>query len=89
MEEESRGRLISHSDRSKIVDLIKEAIMSGSRLYEVCETVGISARTYERWYVDGEVTEDKRPTAERSKPSNKLTKELMEPVLNAQYHLIK
>ena len=56
--------------------------MSRSRLYEACETVGISARTYERWYVDGEVTEDKRPTAERPQPSNKLTVEEYKSVLN-------
>lgn len=44
--------------------------------------MGISARTYERWYVDGEVTEDKRPLAERPEPSNKLTVEEYKSVLN-------
>lgn len=44
--------------------------------------MGISARTYERWYVDDEVNEDKRPTAERPEPSNKLTVEEYNSVLN-------
>jgi putative transposase len=44
--------------------------------------VGISARTYERWYVGGEITVDKRPTAERPEPSNKLTPEEYKSVLN-------
>lgn len=47
-----------------------------------CDIVGISARTYERWYVNGEIKEDKRPTAERPEPSNKLTKEEYKSVLN-------
>ena len=44
--------------------------------------MGISARTYERWHLYGEVTEDKRATAERPEPSNKLTVEEYNSVLN-------
>lgn len=61
---------------------LAEAGKSGARIYEACETVGISPRTYKRWYVDGEVTEDKRPSAERPEPSNKLTTEDYKSVLN-------
>lgn len=64
------------------MELIKEARENGARLYEACATVGISARTYERWYIDGEVVQDKRPTAERPEPSNKLTEEEYKSVLN-------
>ena len=44
--------------------------------------MGISARTYERWYVDSEINDDKRPTAKRPEPSNKLTVEEYKSVLN-------
>jgi len=44
--------------------------------------VGISARTYERWQIDGKVNEDRRPTAERPEPSNKLTEQEYKSVLN-------
>ena len=62
--------------------MIKEAVISGSRLYEACKTAGIRARTYERWYIDGEVTADKRPLVERPEPSNKLTVEEYKSVLS-------
>jgi len=44
--------------------------------------VGISARTYERWYVYGKIQGDRRPTAERPDPSNKLTVEEYKSVLS-------
>lgn len=38
-----------------------------------CEVLNISARTYRRWVCNGEVIEDKRPTADRPTPINRLT----------------
>ncbi|MBC2582276.1 DDE-type integrase/transposase/recombinase, partial [Clostridium sp. DJ247] len=44
--------------------------------------VGISVRTYERWCSEGSVKKDKRPSAERPTPKNKLTDEEYQSVLN-------
>jgi putative transposase len=51
-------------------------------LIPACETAGISKRTYERWCQGGEVKEDKRKTAIRPEPKNKLSKEEYQCVLN-------
>jgi putative transposase len=60
-------------DRLKIIELVKEARASGARLIPICEELEISVRTYERWIENGEIQEDKRPTAERPSPANKLS----------------
>ncbi|WP_270301547.1 transposase [Terrisporobacter petrolearius] len=49
-----------------------EANENGARLIPACETVGISKRTYERWYRGGKILEDRRKDAIRPEPSNKL-----------------
>lgn len=66
--------------------MIKEASKNGARLIPACETVGISKRTFERWYKDGEIQEDKRKTALRPEPRNKLSKEEYQNVLNIVNH---
>jgi len=43
---------------------------------------GISKRTYERWSAEGGIQADKRPTAIRPEPMNKLTKEEYQSILN-------
>lgn len=55
------------------MSLIQEANQSGARLHIACDEVGITLRTYRRWYRDGQITADKRPDAVRPHPSNKLT----------------
>ncbi|MBU3161842.1 IS3 family transposase [Clostridium frigoris] len=70
-----RGRLISASDRIKALELINEAVHSGARLSPCCDEVGISVRTYERWSLTPESTEDKRPLVCRKPPKNKLSDE--------------
>ncbi|MBK5247475.1 MAG: IS3 family transposase [Peptostreptococcaceae bacterium] len=70
-----RGRLISASDRIKALELIDEAVQAGARLSPCCNEVGISTRTYERWSLTPESTEDKRPLAHRKPPKNKLSDE--------------
>jgi transposase InsO family protein len=52
---------------------IQEANRSGARLNVACREVGISLRTYRRWYRNGTITTDKRPDAARPPPANKLT----------------
>ncbi len=62
-------------DRKKAIELIHEARRSGARLKPACEIMGISERTYERWVEQGPNSRDKRPSARRKTPANKLSKE--------------
>ena len=66
--------------------MIKEVSKNGARLIPACKTVGISKWTFERWYKDGEIQEDKRKTALRPEPRNKLSKEEYQNVLNIVNH---
>lgn len=68
-----RGRLTPLSERHKIISLIDEAVVNGARKHEASHAIGISLRTLQRWNVDDIVTVDKRATAERPEPSNKLS----------------
>lgn len=67
--------MINVSDRRNLVELIDCARLQGARLYPACKTVGISARTYQRWTEQSTVTADGRPDAQRPEPSNKLSQE--------------
>jgi len=49
---------------------IGEATNAGARLVPACREVGISLRTWRRW--NGQA-EDRRPSAVRPRPANKLT----------------
>lgn len=64
------------------MQLIQEANKNGARLSMACEEVGISVRTYERWVNGGEVKVDQRPLVTRPEPSNKLTSEEREAVID-------
>lgn len=81
MGERQRGRLTSVSERTQYVTWIREANQSGARLPLACDEVGISLRTYKRWYQDGQVLADKRPDAVRPEPLNKLSKAEQEAIL--------
>ena len=74
--------MISTADRRKTVTLINEAYQAGARLEPACQVVGISTRTYQRWIKRGTVQSDQRPTAKRPQPSNKLSSEERQQVLN-------
>lgn len=70
--------MISAPDRSKAVELIDEAVMSGARLVKACEELGLTERTYYRWVRMNKDTgsfEDLRPGAKHPVPHNKLSKE--------------
>ena len=41
----------------------------------------MSVRTLQRWQESGEISGDKRPTADRPEPSNKLTEEEQQAIL--------
>lgn len=65
--------MISTTDRTTAIELIKRAVEAGARPGKACETVGISLRTYRRWTADGSIRSDGRPHAKRPPPSNKLS----------------
>ena len=70
--------MISVSDCSKAIGLIDKAVTEGARLPKACEEVGITERTYYRWIELCRETGDyvdRRQTAVRPKPANKLTEE--------------
>lgn len=67
--------MISVADRRQLVKLIDRARQRGARLHLACKTVGISARTYQRWTAQGDVAADGRPDAKRPVPGNKLCPE--------------
>ena len=69
--------MISAPDRHKAVELIDEARAAGARLRlrPACKTLGITARTYQRWTTDGRVRADRRPEAVRPLPSHALNDE--------------
>lgn len=77
-----QGRLIPHCLRCEAVKLIDEAVASGARQAKACEILDISARTLQRWKSSGDISTDGRPDAIRPTPSNSLTKEEKQQVLD-------
>lgn len=65
--------MTSSTERQGIITLIQQANASGARLSRACAEADICLRTYRRWYRDGAVKQDKRPTAVKPAPANKLT----------------
>lgn len=76
-----RGQLITLTDRQEHVELINQAIISGARQDKACDVIGLSARTLQRWQANGVVGEDKRPTATRPAPINKLSNDERQAVM--------
>ena len=72
--EGQRGQLISLTDRQNHAQLVSNAVASGARQDKACEVIGFSTRTLQRWRIDGEIGADKRPTAIKPEPGNKLSK---------------
>ena len=68
-----RGQLILLDNRQSYEELINEAIEAGASKYRACKLIGLSIRTLQRWQAGGEITADKRATANRPAPMNKLT----------------
>jgi len=73
--------MISPTDRRQAVALIEEAVAAGARQHKACEVLEISARTYQRWTQDEAVLSDRRPGAQRPAPTNKLSDEEREAIL--------
>lgn len=66
--------MISTPDRQEACTLIHEACAAGARKRSACAEIGITARTLERWTREGGES-DRRPTASRPAPANKLNTE--------------
>ena len=71
--EGKRGQLIPLTDRQKHARLICKAVAAGARQDKACEVIGLSTLTLQRWRIDSGIGEDKRPTATRPEPLNKLS----------------
>lgn len=63
------------------MSLIDEAYKNGARRAYACHEVGLSLRTYRRWVPAAGLQADKRPTAMRPVPQNKLTEEEREQII--------
>lgn len=70
-----RGQLILLDDRQNYEELVNEAIEAGACKYKACQLIGLSIRTLQRWQAGGEIKADKRLTADRPAPMNKLTEQ--------------
>lgn len=73
--------MISASDRQQAVELIDEARAAGARLAPACWTLGLTARTYQRWTAGSDLRSDGRPEAVRPTPDNTLTEPEIEAIL--------
>lgn len=72
--------MISAPDRHDVMQLINQAVNSGARQAPVCELLGVSARTVQRWR---DTPSDGRPQRCHAPPANKLTPAEREAVLAA------
>ncbi len=79
-----RGELTPQTERAKLVALIREVHHSGARLDKACEVALLSKRTYRRWHRAGTVQADRRATAVRPEPANKLTPPERQQVLDGE-----
>lgn len=70
------------SEREERITLIQEANNNGARLHTACEAAGVNLRTYRRWFNRGEIRVDQRPLAKRPDPSNKLSEQEVQAVLD-------
>ena len=74
--------MISELDRRKTIELIETARKNGARLIPACQFLGISTRTHQRWIKQGKECRDRRPEAIRPMPTNKLTQQERQHVLD-------
>ena len=72
---------MSLEERQQIIVMINQAREEGARLAPACETAEIDPGTYRRWQHAGQVVADRRATAQRPEPHNKLSAQEREQVL--------
>ena len=68
----SRGRKVDTETRQLCLELIAEAVESGSRIKPACKPLGLTARRVERWRKEPSGDQRKGP---KTAPGNKLTEE--------------
>jgi putative transposase len=74
--------MISTPDRQNAIVLIDQATAAGARRARACAELGIDERTYRRWRAMNGTPADRRPTAPRPRPRNKLSDEERQAVLD-------
>lgn len=66
--------MTSAADRRKILALVEAAVTGGARRAAACAELGLHPRTLGRWQdPQGALREDRRPTADRPVPANRLS----------------
>ena len=75
--------MISTPDRENTLALIEQAKTAGARRAQACAELGLDEPTCRRWRARDGTPEDRRPTAPRPAPSNKLSEEERRAVLDA------
>ena len=75
--------MISTPDRRNALALIDQAAAAGARRAQACAELGLDERTCRRWRARDGAPEDRRPTAPRPTPRNKLSEEERKAVLDA------
>lgn len=73
--------MINTPDRHKTIELIEEATSTGANCEKACKELGISLRTYQRWTQCTCIKTDRRPQALRPAPTNKLTAQEREKIV--------
>ncbi|MGG6262661.1 hypothetical protein ACQ259_21555 [Stutzerimonas stutzeri] len=72
--------MISAPDRRETLQLFEEAVAAGARRAQACAELGLSLRSLQRWQ---HCPEDRRPSAQRAEPANKLSLQERRRVLEA------
>ena len=72
---------MSLEQRRQIIEMINHARRDGARLINACKTAEIDPATYRRWHCAGQIVADRRATAKRPEPGNKLSVQEREMIL--------
>lgn len=71
MGENRRGRKVSLEAQAAVLSLVSDAVSQGSRQAKACEMVGVSTKTYQRWFIKPVLGDQRR--GPKIGPANKLT----------------
>ena len=72
---------MSLEQRKQIISMVDQARSEGARLTPACQCAEIDVATYRRWQHNGRVLSDRRATASRPIPRNKLAIEEQQMIL--------
>lgn len=74
--------MTSPADRKTLLEWVEQAVKAGARLEKACALIGLSPRTLKRWKPAATVLCDQRPEAKRPTPSQALSEEEKQQILN-------